>query len=41
MARLSDEIDSSNAAFDPPDPDIVYRNYLETCRRLGIGCAEM
>jgi hypothetical protein len=22
--------------FDPPDADLVYRNYLETCRRAGI-----
>ena len=21
---------------DPPDPDRVYRHYLERCRRLGI-----
>jgi hypothetical protein len=23
-------------AADAPDPDRVYANYLETCRRLGI-----
>ena len=23
-------------AADAPDPDCVYLNYLETCRRLGI-----
>lgn len=29
--------DSHDApAFDPPDPDCVYRNYLRTCRRLGV-----
>jgi hypothetical protein len=22
--------------FDPPDADIVYANYCETCRRLGV-----
>jgi hypothetical protein len=22
--------------IDPPDPDLVYRNYLETCKLLGI-----
>lgn len=21
---------------DKPDPDLVYRHYLETCRRLGV-----
>ena len=27
-----------DAANEPPalDPDRVYRNYLETCRRLGV-----
>ena len=23
-------------ALDPPDADLVYRNYLETCKLLGI-----
>ena len=23
-------------AFDPPDADLTYRNYLETCKRAGI-----
>ena len=23
-------------AFDPPDAERVYRNYLETCRRSGV-----
>ena len=23
-------------AFDPPDPESVYRNYLRTCRRLNV-----
>ena len=23
-------------AIDPPDPDLVYANYLETCRRAGV-----
>jgi len=22
--------------FDPPDADVVYANYCETCRRLGV-----
>jgi len=22
--------------FDPPDPDLTYCNYLETCRRAGV-----
>ena len=22
--------------FDPPDPDVTYAHYLETCRRAGI-----
>ena len=28
--------DSDTFARDPPDPDRVYRRYLERCRRLGI-----
>ena len=28
--------DPINIAFDPPDPDLTYRNYLETCRRLSV-----
>ena len=28
--------DSDTPARNPPDPDRVYRNYLETCRLLGI-----
>lgn len=24
------------SVFDPPDPDRVYRNHLETCRHLGV-----
>ena len=30
------EDDAINIAFDPPDPDLTYRNYLETCRRAGV-----
>jgi hypothetical protein len=22
--------------FDPPDPDVVWEHYLETCRRAGV-----
>lgn len=22
--------------LDPPDPDRVYRNYVESCRRFGV-----
>jgi hypothetical protein len=22
--------------FDPPDPDVTYAHYLETCQRAGI-----
>jgi hypothetical protein len=22
--------------FDPPDEDVVYAGYVETCRRLGV-----
>ena len=25
-----------SAPCDPPDPGRVYRNYLRTCRRLGV-----
>ena len=28
--------DAIEIQFDPPDPDRVYRNYLETCRRAGV-----
>jgi hypothetical protein len=28
--------DDINIAFDPPDADRVYANYLETCRRAGV-----
>jgi hypothetical protein len=33
---MLDDADKDSAAFDPPDPDNVYRNYLVTCRRLGV-----
>ena len=26
----------NSAAFDSPDPDQVYQNYLDSCRRQGI-----
>jgi hypothetical protein len=32
-AMIDDAID---IAFDPPGPDLTYRNYLETCRRAGV-----
>ena len=28
--------DPINVPFDPPDPDIVWEHYLETCRRAGV-----
>jgi hypothetical protein len=28
--------DDGASDFDPPYPDRVYRNYLETCRRAGV-----
>ena len=28
--------DTDILARDPPDPDCVYRHYVERCRRLGI-----
>jgi hypothetical protein len=30
----SDTLDA--AVFDPPDADLTYAHYLETCRRLGV-----
>jgi hypothetical protein len=32
-------VDDDNAIeieFEPPDPDLTYANYLETCRRAGV-----
>ena len=29
-------IDINIHAFDPPDPDLTYAHYLETCRRVGV-----
>jgi len=28
--------DAIEIPFEPPDPDLTYRNYLETCRRSGV-----
>ena len=28
--------DALQIAFDPPDPDRVYRHYLRTCAMLGV-----
>lgn len=33
---MLDDADSNLPEFDPPDPDRVYFNYVETCRRLGV-----
>ena len=30
------DADKDAHRFDPPDVDRVYRNYVETCRRLGV-----
>ena len=32
-ARIDDAL---YIAFDPPDPDLTYRNYLRTCAMLGV-----
>ena len=32
----NDANDALYIEFDPPDPDLTYRNYLETCRRSGV-----
>jgi hypothetical protein len=31
-----DNTDVDAPAFDPPDADVVYARYLDTCRRLGV-----
>jgi len=28
--------DAIEIQFDPPDPDLTYARYLETCRRAGV-----
>ena len=33
---MPDDADNNPPAFDSPDADRVYANYLETCRRLGV-----
>ena len=33
---MLDDPDNDAPAFDPPDAEGVYRNYVETCRRLGV-----
>ena len=32
----ADAADDGAPALDSPDPDRVYGNYLDTCRRLGL-----
>ena len=36
MNAMFDDIDNAALVLDPPDPDHVYANYLETCRRAGV-----
>jgi hypothetical protein len=31
-----DDDNATNIPFDPPDPDIAWEHYLETCRRAGV-----
>jgi hypothetical protein len=31
-----DADDALHIEFAPPDPDLTYRNYLETCRQSGV-----
>ena len=33
---MAEDADSEVPAYVPPDADRVYRNYVETCRRLGV-----
>ncbi len=33
---MRDHADDDTPELDPPDADTVYRNYLRTCRRLGV-----
>ena len=33
---MLDDADKDTPEFDPPDAERVYRNYVETCRRLGV-----
>src|SRR5437588_4208041 len=33
---MLDDADKDAPEFDPPDPEGVYRNYVATCRRLGV-----
>jgi hypothetical protein len=33
---MPDDAPNDAPAFDPPDADRVYVNYLETCRGLGV-----
>lgn len=33
---MVDDADNDVPAFEKPDRELVYRNYLEACRRLGI-----
>jgi len=31
-----DADDALHIEFEPPDPDTVYANFVETCRRAGV-----
>lgn len=33
---MFDDADNDAPAFDPPDAERVYRNYVETYRRIGV-----
>jgi hypothetical protein len=33
---MRDTADKDAPEFDPPDEDVVYEGYLETCPRLGV-----
>ena len=33
---MFDDSDKNGPEFDPPNEDVVYARYLETCKRLGV-----
>jgi hypothetical protein len=33
---LDADDDALHIEFDPPEPDLTYRNYLRTCEMLGV-----
>ena len=33
---MLDDADRDAPGLDPPDPEGVYRNYLRTCKKLGV-----